>query len=92
MEDGDVEQYSWIEGKEIVADVFTKQGSKKEALDEIIKNNNFVHAQREDNLVVYEDEEIRIKNLRRKRGRQTGSSLFSIGQWIEVEQWTINKK
>ena len=41
MEDGDVEQYSWIEGKEIVADVFTKQGSNREALDEIIKKNNF---------------------------------------------------
>ena len=25
IEDGDVEQYSWIEGKETVADVFTKQ-------------------------------------------------------------------
>ena len=66
IEDGDVEQYSWIEGKEIVADVFTKQGLKKEALDEIIKNNNFMHAQREDNLVVYEDKEIRIKNLTMK--------------------------
>ena len=66
MEDGDVEQYSWIEGKEIVADVFTKQGSNREALDEIIKKNNFEHAHREENLVVYEGEEIRIKNLTTK--------------------------
>ena len=66
LEDGDVTQYSWIEGKEIVADVFTKQGSNKEALDEIVKKNNFVHAQKEENLVVFENEEIIVKNLTTK--------------------------
>ena len=41
LEDGDVEEFSWIEGKEIVADVLTKQGSKREALNEIMKDNIF---------------------------------------------------
>ena len=63
LEDGEVEQYSWIEGTEIVADVLTKQGSFKESLDEIIKDNKFRHAQNKDNLVVYENDEITIKNL-----------------------------
>ena len=66
LEDGDVKQYSWIEGKEIVADVFTKQGSNKEALDEIVKKNIFVHAQKEENLVVFKNEEICVKNLTTK--------------------------
>ena len=41
LEDGEVEEFSWIEGKDIVADILTKQGSKREALDEIIKDNFF---------------------------------------------------
>ena len=66
LEDGDVDQFSWIEGKEIVADVFTKQGSKREALDEVVRENYFRHAQNKDNLVVCENEEITIKNLTTK--------------------------
>ena len=33
LEDGKVEEYSWIEGKEIVAEVLTMQRSMKEVLD-----------------------------------------------------------
>ena len=36
LEDGDVSRFSWITGVEIVADVFTKQGSERETLDEIM--------------------------------------------------------
>ena len=46
---------------EIVADVFTKQGSQRDLLDKIVLENVFRHAQTEDNLVVYENEEIWIK-------------------------------
>ena len=45
------------------ADILTKQGLYKESLDKIIKMNRFRHAQNKDNLVVYEDDEITIKNL-----------------------------
>ena len=41
LEDGEVDEFSWIEGKEIVADVLTKQGSKRVALEEIINDNVF---------------------------------------------------
>ena len=41
LEDGEILGYSWIQGEEIVADIFTKQGSKGEALDEIVRENIF---------------------------------------------------
>ena len=66
LEDRSVEQFSWIEGKEIVADIFTKEGSKREALEEIIKDNFFRHAKSKDNLLKYKNEEITIKNMKCK--------------------------
>ena len=69
LEDGEINSYSWIAGTEIVEDVFTKQGSQRESLDEIVLENVFRHAQTEDNLVVYENEEIRIRNLVTKAGQ-----------------------
>ena len=55
----------------MVADVFTKTGSKRDVLDEIILENKFKHAQSQDNLVVFEDGEIQIKNLATKAMRKT---------------------
>jgi len=69
LEDGEVDRFSWIAGMEIVADVFTKQGSERESLDEIMTRNVFRHAQNADNLVVFENEEIQIKNLITKAGK-----------------------
>ena len=66
LEDKEVDRFSWIPGTEIVADIFTKQGSVRKSLEEILIWNEFKHAQTEDNLVVYEDEEIEIKNLMTK--------------------------
>ena len=44
LEDSDILGYSWIQGEEIVADIFTKQGWKNYVLDEIIRENKFKHA------------------------------------------------
>merc|ERR1712105_232068 len=63
LEDGEISQYSWIPGTEIVADVFTKQGSERVALEEILIENKFRNSLSSDDVVVYEDEEIKIKNL-----------------------------
>ena len=71
LEDGEVGHFAWITGTEIVADVFTKQGSQREALDEIVQDNIFRHVQTMDNLVLFEDEEIKIKNLVTKAGKKT---------------------
>ena len=66
LEEGEISRYSWIEGKEIVADVFSKSASTRESLDEITRENIFRHAQSKDNLVQYENEEIMIMNLATK--------------------------
>merc|ERR1711984_64939 len=63
LEDAEVQRFSWIPGNQIVADVFTKQGSERESLDEIMSKNIFRHAKTEDNIVTYENEEIKIRNL-----------------------------
>lgn len=63
LEDGEVDEFSWIEGKEIVTDILTKQGLKRVVLDEIVNDNEFWYAQNKDNLVVIKNEEIIIKNL-----------------------------
>ena len=59
--------FSWIQGEEIVADVFTKQGSTRDALEEIVRSNNFKHAETKDNLVVFEKDEFKVRNLVRKK-------------------------
>ena len=72
LEDGEVKSFSWIAGTEIVADVFTKQGSQREVLDEIVMENVFKHAKNEDNMVCLEDDEIKIKNLTMKADKNNG--------------------
>ena len=63
--------YSWILGEKIVADILTKQGSKREVLEEILRRNEFEHAQSEDNLVTYEEDEFKIRNLVTKKDKET---------------------
>lgn len=36
--------YSWIEGKDIVADLLTKQGSRGEVIEEIMSEIRFINA------------------------------------------------
>ena len=62
--------YSWIPGEEIVADILTKKGSGREALDEILVRNDFRHAQTEDNLVTYEEDKSIIRNLVTKKDKE----------------------
>ena len=71
LEDEDVLAYSWIPGEEIVADILTKQGSRREALEEILARNVFRNAQTEDNLVRYEEDEFKIRNLVTKKDKET---------------------
>lgn len=70
LEEGENVGYSWIQGEEILTDVFTKQGSKLDAMGEIIDGNKFRHAQTEDNLVVFENDEFKVWNLVTKRIKQ----------------------
>merc|ERR1711873_190629 len=45
--DGEVTDYSWIQGEEIVADILTKQGLKHAVLDEILVRYEFKHPRAE---------------------------------------------
>ena len=53
LERGDILGYSWIQGEKIVVDGLTKQGSRREALQEIVIENKFRNAQKRDNWVNY---------------------------------------
>ena len=70
LEDEDVMVYSWIPGEEIVAYILAKQGSRCEALDEILVRNEFRHAQTEDNLEPYEEDEFKMRNLVTKKDKE----------------------
>ena len=64
LEEGEITGYSWIQGEEIVEDMFTKQGSKRDDLGEIMDYIKFKHAQTQDNLVIFENE---VRDLVTKR-------------------------
>ena len=70
LEDEEVTDYSWIQGEEIVADVLTKQGSKRAVLDEILMINESKHARTEDNKVTYEGDEFKIRNKVTKKDKE----------------------
>ena len=62
--------YSWIQGEEIEADIWTKHRSKCEALDGILVKNEFKHAKTEDNMVTYEENEFKIRNRVTKKDKE----------------------
>ena len=70
LEDEEVLDYDWIQGEEIVVDVMTKQGSKREVLDEILMKNKFRHAHTMDNKVTFEEDEFRIRNRVTKKDKE----------------------
>ena len=77
LQDGEINSFSWIAGTEIVADIFTKQGSHRAILDEIVLDNVLKQAKNKDNLVCFEDDEIKIKNLATKAGKKVSEEASS---------------
>ena len=67
LEEGEIVGFSLIEWEEIIADIFTKQDSKREVLEEIVRENKFKHALSRKNLMVYEEEEFKVWNLVTKK-------------------------
>ena len=53
-----------------MADILTKQGSRLEALDEILVSNEFRHAQTEYNIITYEKDEFKIRNRVTKKDKE----------------------
>ena len=68
LEYGAIEFFGWIENKNIVVDVLTKQGSKRKALDDIVKGGIFLRLLDEKNIVRY------------KNGNQGGKSEKENGE------------
>ena len=65
---GSVESYGWIQGKDIIADILTKTGSKRTELDKIVVEGYFRHAQNKKNCVKFKDGEVKIEGLATKQG------------------------
>ena len=63
---GSVEKYAWIEGKDIVADILTKTGSKRTEIDEIMLEGYFRNALDERNCVKYRNGKVKIEGLATK--------------------------
>ena len=55
---GSVESYGFIQGKDIIADILTKTGSKRTEFDEIMVEGYFRHVQDEKNCVNLKDGEV----------------------------------
>ena len=70
LQDEKVMGYLCIQGDEIVADILTKQGSKHKALGEILVRNEFKHAKTEDNIVIFEEDEFKIRNRVTKKDKE----------------------
>ena len=60
---GSVEKYIWIEGKDVIAEILTKQGSKRKEIDEIMLEGYFRNALDEKNCVKCKNKEVKIKGL-----------------------------
>ena len=62
MEEGSVESYYWLSTRGMVADCLTKELRDIEELQEIVKENLFIHSDSSHNLVSYKNGEIGVKN------------------------------
>ena len=60
--DGQVESYSWLNTKNMVADIMTKEGVDNNAISQILIENIFIHSSSSDNLVSYCEGAIKIEN------------------------------
>ena len=60
--DGDVRSYSWIETKEMTADILTKEGGDIENVLEVVRENVFRNANTQKNMVTYVDNEFTVQN------------------------------
>ena len=62
LENGLVSSYSWLETKEMLADVLTKECRKNNHIVEVLRRNTFKNAMSERNKVVLGDGEIKLIN------------------------------
>ena len=64
--DGKIKSYSWLDGRDMVADVLTKEAKPHDDLKDITIGNRFRNAFAEDNIVKCVEGEIKLLNPRNK--------------------------
>ena len=60
--DGEVSLYSWIDTKSMTADVLTKEGGEIGNILEVVRQNTFKKANSQQNMVIYNDGEMKLMN------------------------------
>ena len=64
--DGKIKSYSWLDGRDMVADVLTKEAKPHDDLKDITIGNRFRNAFAEDNIIKCVEGEIKLLNPRNK--------------------------
>lgn len=69
---GEVLSFSWLDTKDMMADVLTKQVKKSEDLEDVVLRNTSRLVERKDNMVVCVDGEIKLLNQKVKSDMERG--------------------
>ena len=64
--ENEVESYSWLDTKDMIADILTKECKENDDIVKILIEGKLRIALNEDNLVHYENEEFRLENVKIK--------------------------
>ena len=68
----EVESYSWLDTRDMIADVLTKECKENDAITEILSKGKLRVASNEENLVHFENGEFKLENVKiKERGRNT---------------------
>ena len=62
----EVESYSWLDTKDMIADILTKECKENEEIVDILIRGKLRIAFNEDNLVHFENEEFKLENVKIK--------------------------
>ena len=65
--DGEVSLYRWTDTKSMTAYLLTKEGGEIENILEVVRQNTFKKENNQQNLVIYNDEEMMLMNLMIKK-------------------------
>ena len=79
LEDGSIHSYSWLESQDMLADILTKEGLNSQDILDVLHENTFKNAGREDNFVSFENGEIKLSNnkVKAKKDEEFGSDVFT---------------
>ena len=62
LEDRSIKSYSWLDTKDMIADILTKESKDDEDILDVVQENRFRMGNSEDNFVTFQNGEIRLTN------------------------------